>query len=146
MRHRSIATVVLAAAFAAASLAGCAMHVQHPGTANAFDSDIYDTLLVSRSVIETTKTDLAASAFPVSIAGNVQSALNNLISAYNLLEGAYCGVPVANTQGTLDCASTSIHAAIMTGTATPAQTAQLTQLSSSVNSAVTALAASKGAQ
>jgi hypothetical protein len=123
---------------------GCAKHVTHPGTANAFDSDAYDTLLVTRSVIETSKTDLAAGSFPASISANVKTALNTLITAYNALETAYCGTPITNTQGTLQCDSASYHANAMTGTATPAQTAQITALCNQVSSATTALSAAKG--
>src|ERR1700682_3309665 len=72
-----------------AFLSGCAAHVVHPGSANKFESDSYDAVLIAHSVIETTKTDLANNAFPVSIAGNVKTALNDLIKAYDVADSAY---------------------------------------------------------
>jgi hypothetical protein len=129
-------------------LCGCAARVQHPGTANAFDSGTYDTLLVTRSVIETTKSDLAAGAFPASISANVKSALNRLIDAYNTLETFYCGQPItpAGGSGAQQCASTSYHSAAMTGTATPTQQSQITTATNQVSSATAALTAAKGAK
>ena len=71
-------------------MVGCAAHPVHPGSANKFDSDAYDSLLVAHQVIESTKTQLSTSAgFPASIAGNVRNALDYLIDSYNVAQGAY---------------------------------------------------------
>src|SRR5271156_3502939 len=82
------------------ALTGCAAHVVHPGSANKFDSDAYDSVLVTHSVIETTKTDLANNAFPASIAGNVKTALNDLITGYNAADAAYQAYHNAALAGT----------------------------------------------
>jgi hypothetical protein len=97
-------------------LVGCAARVVHPGAANKFDSDAYDAVLVAHSVIETTKTDLTNNVFPASIAGNVKTALNDIIKGYNIADTAY----------------QTYHSAAIAGTATTAQ-------SSAVSSALTDL-------
>jgi hypothetical protein len=122
-------------------LCGCAAHPIHPGTANSFDSGAYDTLSVADSVIQSTKTDLAANKFPASIAGNVKSALNGLINAYDIADTFYCGQPVGTP---LACAPNSYHAMAMAGTATPAQSTQLTNDINSVNTATASLSVAKG--
>lgn len=128
-------------------LIGCAAHQIHPGTANAFDSGAYDTLSVTDSVIQSTKADLAAGKFPASIAGNVKTALNALINAYDIADTFYCGAPVAGVgSGSLMCAPNSYHSLAMAGTATSAQSTQLTNDLNQVNTATTALSAAKGGQ
>jgi hypothetical protein len=109
---------------------GCAAHVQHPGTANAFDSSTFDTLLVTHNTIEQTKSALAAGSFPVAIAGNVKTALNALIKVYDDADTAYL----------------AYHAAAMAGTATPAQSSAVTAGLSNVSSATTNLTNAKGAK
>jgi hypothetical protein len=131
-------------------MAGCAAHVQHPGTANAFDSDTYDALLVAHSVIESTKSDISAGSFPASILPQVKTALNGMIDAYDALDVAYCN-PQAGTlpstgAASLQCAAGSYHAAAMAGTATTAQSAQLQSQVNNLNSATSALAAAKKAK
>lgn len=125
-------------------LAGCAANKIHPGTANAFDSSTYDTLSITDNVIQTTKADLAAGKFPVSISGNVKTALNDVIAAYDTLDTVYCGTPVAGVgTGSLQCAPGSYHAAVNAGTATIAQQNQITADVNAVNAATNALATAK---
>lgn len=73
----------------ALALTGCPKQTLHPGAANQYDSTSYDAVLVAHSVIETTKTDLANNVFPAAIAGNVKTALNALVTAYNVADTAY---------------------------------------------------------
>ena len=120
-------------------LVGCSgMHI-HPGTANSFDSAVYDTLLTADSVITTTKADLAANKFPASISGNVKTALNQLIVAYDAADVFYCGAPAGSA-----CAANSYHSLVMSGKVTAAQTQQMQQLQTQVNASTDTLAASKG--
>lgn len=111
-------------------LAGCAAHAVHPGAANKFDSDSYDAVLVTHNLIETTKTDLANNAFPAAIAGNVKTALNDLIKAYDIADTAY----------------TTYHAAALAGTATSAQQSALTNDLAALNTQTAALTAAKAAK
>jgi hypothetical protein len=128
-------------------LVACAAHPIHPGTANAFDSGAYDTLSVADSVIQSTKADLAANKFPASISGNVKSALNGLIAAYNIADTFYCGAPVAGVgTGSLMCAPNSYHSLAMAGTATPAQSTQLQNDINSVSTSTAQLTAAKAGQ
>lgn len=108
-------------------LAGCAARPLHPGAANSFDSNAYDSLIVCHSVIETTKTDLANNAFPASIAGNIKTALNGLIRAYDVADTAYV----------------AYHSAALAGTATPAQSTAVSNGLSDVNTKTAALTAAK---
>ena len=126
-----------------AFLVGCAARVNHPGTVNSFDSSAYDVLLVTDNVIQTTKADLAANKFPAAISGNVKTALNGLITAYDALDIAYCGMPVT-AGGALQCAPGSYHAAAAAGTATAAQQQAITSDVSQVQNANAALTAAKG--
>jgi hypothetical protein len=111
-------------------LAGCAAQKIHPGSPNAFDSGAYDSLIVAHSVIETTKTDLANNAFPASIAPQVKTALNNLVTAYNAADTSY----------------QTYHTAALAGTATTAQQTAVSNALNSVNSATAALTAAKAAK
>ena len=128
-------------------LSGCAAQVQHPGTANAFDSSAYDVLLVSHSVIESTKSDISAGSFPANLLPGVKTALNGLIDAYDALDIAYCNPQAAALPTTgatsLQCASGSYHALAMAGTATPAQSSALQLQINAVNAQTAALAAAK---
>ena len=99
-----------------------------PGSANAFDSTSYLTLVTTDSVIESTKTDLANNSFPMAIAGNVKTALNALINAYDLAQQAYL----------------AYHTAALAGTSTPTQQTAVTNALTSVQTATTALTAAKG--
>lgn len=110
------------------ALTGCgAAHVTHPGAANKFDSDSYDTVLVTESLITTTKADLANNLFPASIAGNVKDALNKLIQGYDIADTAY----------------KTYHAAALAGQATTAQQAALTADLTNLNSQTAALTTAK---
>lgn len=121
-------------------LAGCSATQIHPGTANAFDSAAYDTLSVTDSVIQSTKAALAANQFPPSISGNVKTALNILITAYDQADMIYCGAPIGSS-----CQPNSYHTMANLGTATPAQSTSLTNALNSVTTATTNLtAAQKG--
>lgn len=136
----------LAIALLVLLLAGCAAQVQHPGTANKFDSSAYDVLLVAHSVIESTKSDISSGAIPANILPGVKTALNGLIDAYDLLDVAYCNPQaVMPTTGaaTLQCASGSYHSLAMAGTATPAQSAALQVQINSVNAQTAALASAR---
>jgi hypothetical protein len=108
-------------------LAGCAARPIHPGAANKFDSDSYDAVLVAHSVIETTKTDLANGAFPVSIAPTVKMALNGLIAAYDIAQKAL----------------TDYHNAALAGAATTAQSTALTNALTDVNAKTATLTNAK---
>ena len=119
-------------------LCGCAAHPIHPGTANSFDSGAYDTLSVADNVIQSTKADFAANKFPASIAGNVKTALNALINAYDIADTFYCGAPVGT-----QCSPNSYHSLAMAGTATAAQNTQLQNELNSVNTATAQLTAAK---
>jgi hypothetical protein len=124
-------------------LVACAAHPIHPGTANSFDSGAYDTLLVADNVIQSTKADLAANKFPASISGNVKTALNSLIAAYNIADNFYCGQPVGTP---LTCSPNSYHSLAMAGTATPAQSTQLQNDINQVNTSTAQLTAAKAGQ
>jgi hypothetical protein len=85
------------------SLSGCSLvqpHVQHPGTANSFDSDAYDVLLVTDAIIKQTKTDYANNAFPANYMANIKTALNNLISGYDDAQRIYLAYHNAAVAGT----------------------------------------------
>ena len=110
------------------SLAGCAARPVHPGSPNQFDSSVYDSLIVTHNVIESTKTDLAANKFPASIAPNVVNALNRLVEAYNIADQEY----------------KNYHALALAGTATPADQTALNSKVTDMTSAVTALSSAKG--
>lgn len=77
------------AILAAVLMTGCSALKMHPGAVNQFDSSTYDTLLVTHSVIESTKTDLAAGKFNSAETPVVKQAVNDLVAAYNALDSAY---------------------------------------------------------
>ena len=107
---------------------GCAAHVQHPGTANMFDSDSYDTLLVTDSVIQSTKTSYTAGQFPAAIMPDVKTALNGLIAAYDTADTVYI----------------AYHNAAMTAAgATPAQQSAVATSLAQVATATAALTSAK---
>jgi hypothetical protein len=122
---KRLATIALALA-----LTGCAAtHPVHPGAANTFDSNSYDAVLVAHSVIETTKTDLANNTFPASIAGQVKTALNDLIKAYDIADTSY----------------QTYHAAAIAGKATTAQSTAVSSALTDLQAKSTALTAAKKA-
>ena len=124
-------------------LIGCAARPIHPGTANTFDSSVYDSLLTTDSVIKSTKTELANNSFPPSIVGNVKDALNRLIAIYNETDVLYCNPP-AGAGPTDSCAPNSYHALAMAGQSTPAADALMKSKITSMNTAVGALSSAKG--
>jgi hypothetical protein len=125
-------------------LAGCAKGPIHPGTANRVDFSVYDSLLTTHSVIESTKGELASGAFPPDVQPRVKNALNVLITAYNDADVLYCNPP-AGAGPTDNCAATSYHSIAMAGQSTPASDAAMQAKLTSMNSAVSALATAKGA-
>ena len=60
-----------------------------PGSANAFDSNTYLSLVTAKGVIDQAKADLAASAFPPAIAAKVKTAVNDAVNAYNIADLTY---------------------------------------------------------
>lgn len=109
------------------AIAGCAAQQIHPGAANSFDSSTYDALIVTHSVIETTKVDLASNAFTPTLAPKIKTALNDLIKAYDVADTVY----------------QAYHTAAMAGTATPAQATAVSNAVQSVNNSTSALSAAK---
>jgi hypothetical protein len=99
------------------------------GSANQFDSDTYLTLVTADALIQSTKTQLANGAFPVNIAGNVKTALNDLITAYD----------VANT------AWLAYHTSALAGQSTQAQINVVNGTINNVNVATVQLTSVKGA-
>jgi hypothetical protein len=131
---RKIAVLLLAV-----TLCGCAARPIHPGAANQFDSTSYDALIVAHDIIESTKTDLSCTPqspagtcniLPSAIAGNVKTALNGLINAYNVADTAY----------------QAYHSAALSGTATPAQQQAVTNGLNQVNTSTNAVALARKAQ
>jgi hypothetical protein len=115
------------------ALAGCstsATKAPIPGSANQFDSSSYLTLVTTDSVIQSTKQGLAAGSFPASIAGNVKSSLNVLITAYDTANLSY----------------RAYHAAAMAGTATTAQQNDVATKLGIVQTATTTLVTAKAGQ
>lgn len=121
---------IFSALILAAVLSGCAARQMHPGAANTFDSSAYDTVLVAHSVIESTKTDLANNAFPASIAGNIKTALNDLIKGYNVADTSY----------------QTYHNAALAGKATPAQQTALSNALNDLSTQTAALTAAKASK
>jgi hypothetical protein len=119
---------ILAICVLAIALTGCAAHKNHPGAANAFDSDSYDTLLVTDTVIQSTKADLTAGTVPAAISAQVKTALNVLIEAYDIADASYI----------------VYHTAAVAGTATAAQQAAVTNSLSAVTTAAAQLATARG--
>jgi|HubBroStandDraft_6_1064221.scaffolds.fasta_scaffold02778_3 hypothetical protein len=117
------------------AMMGCAAKKPIVGSANQFDSDTYLTLVTTDSVIQATKGALAipagqAGAFPASVVGNVKTALNNLIAAYDVADSAYL----------------AYHTAALAGTATATQQASLNTAMGNVQASTTLLIAAKGGQ
>lgn len=108
-------------------MGGCAARM-HPGAANSFDSTTYDQLLVTHSVIETTKQELSVSAFPANVAPNVKTALNDLIKGYDIEQAAY----------------TAYHSAATTGVVTQEQVNAVVAAVKDVNAKTAVLTSAKG--
>lgn len=112
-------------------LVGCAklVHAPVPGSANTFDSDSYIALVGTYTLITQTQAALAAGQFPASIAGNVKTALNDVITYYDKADLAYI----------------AYHTSALAGTATPAQQASVQAGISATQLAVSNLVTAKGA-
>jgi hypothetical protein len=108
-------------------LTACIKHVPVPGAVNQFDSDTYVSLLTSKAVIDTTKAELAANAFPANVAGPVKTAVNGAVTAYNVADTAY----------------QAYHSTALAGTSTPAQQADVSAKVSNLNTAVGQVTAAK---
>lgn len=117
-------------------LAGCSMNPKPVvGASNQFDSDTYLTLVTTDSVIQSTKADLVTCAatptacvFTAGIVGNVKTALNGLISAYNAADASW----------------QVYHSASLAGQSTPAQQAAVSSAIANVNAATVSLTSVKG--
>jgi len=105
---------------------------------------VFDALLTTHSVIESTKTELTNGTFPPDVQARVKAAANILITVYNDADTLYCNPP-AGAGPTDSCAATSYHAMALAGQTTPASDAAMQAKLSSMNSAVTSLATAKGA-
>ncbi len=99
-----------------------------PGSANTFDSQTYVSLVATDNVIQSTKAALSQGQFPASIAGNVKTALNALITAYDVADPIY----------------QAYHTAAMAGTATPAQQNAVINAMANVNTATVTLTTAQG--
>jgi hypothetical protein len=102
-RNRSLTLLMILCFVLVYSFVGCSLikpHVQHPGTANSFDSDAYDALLVTDAIIKQTKTDYANNAFPPNYMVNIKTALNNLIIGYDDAQRIYLAYHNAAIAGT----------------------------------------------
>lgn len=121
---------IAAAVLAVVLMSGCAAHVNHPGSANTFDSDTYDTLLVTNATITQTKVELTQGAFSADQVPLVKTALNTLITAYDEADTVYI----------------VYHTAALAGTATTDQQTAVTAAITKVNSAASALVSVRGAK
>ena|ERR1700738_3468776 len=110
-------------------ITACAAKKPVSGSANQFDSDTYLTLVTTDTLIQATKAQLATGAFPVNIAGNVKTALNDLIVAYD----------AANT------AWLAYHTSALAGMATQAQINVVNGTINNVNVSTVTLVSVKGA-
>jgi hypothetical protein len=124
-------------------LSGCAARPIHPGTANTFDSKVYDTMLTTDQVIKSTKTELANNSFSATLASQVKAALNILITVYNDADTLYCNPP-ANAGPTDSCAAGSYHMLALAGQTTPAADAAMQAKLTTVDSATQSLITAKG--
>lgn len=61
---------------------GCSAPVQHPGSVNLIDSQLYDTLLTLQSGIEEAKVQFAGNAA-------ARAPLNKIIASYSAAQDAY---------------------------------------------------------
>lgn len=122
--------------FAAITLAasGCSTlktpHTVAPGStvqASSLDSETFNLLLGTKTVIDQTKAALASNVFDAVVGAQIKVALEELVPAYNSLESSY----------------EVYHKAIVAGTATPAQAAAVSSAAPAVQSAVSKLNAVK---
>lgn len=118
---------ILALSLVLVVASGC-MNKPVVGSANQFDSNSYLTLVTADSTIQATKAALTAGQFPVNIVGNVKTALNALITAYDVANPAYI----------------AYHNAAIAGQATPAQQQAVTSQLAAVQSATATLVTAKG--
>jgi hypothetical protein len=98
------------------------------GAANQFDSDSYLALDTTDNVIQSTKSALAANSFPAAIAGGVKTALNDLITAYDIANATY----------------RAYHAAALAGVDTVQQRDNVTATLNTVGQKTTVLVTAKG--
>ena len=114
------------------AMLGCASatYKAHPGSVNLFDSQTYDTLFVTHSVIESAKASLTAGSFTPAVAAAVKAAVDDLVTAYNVADTAYL----------------VYHSAAVAGTVTPAQIAAVNSGIVQVTNATSALNSLTGAK
>lgn len=132
-RNRLVLLLTLGVIFSSLTWGGACLKSKNapiPGAANTFDSSSYLVLVTTDSLIQTTKQDLAVGAFPGAILGNVKTALNALIQAYNVCDIAY----------------QAYHTAALAGQATAAQQAAVTDGLNKMQTATANLTTVKGAQ
>jgi hypothetical protein len=126
---RFLATLVLA--FSILFAGGCNHNVVAPipGSVNQFDSDTYLTLSTAKGAIDKAKTELANGAFSnATVADDVKKAINAAVTAYN----------------TADVTYQSYHTAAVSGSATPAQQAEVSRTLSNLNTTVVNITTAKG--
>ncbi len=145
MRRAILAVGLAALAIIAGGCASQTTATAHPGTFNSFDNATYESLLLTDSVIKSTKADLAAGKFPVSIKDSVRIALNDLITTYNAADVLYCGQPVNGPAGTVQCSPNSYHGALQAGQAATVTQAQVQVKLDAVSTAASVLTTAKGA-
>jgi len=82
MRRNRLRTVALALGLAAAGCAAQSYKV-HPGAANTFDSQAYDSLIIAKAGIDQAKTEIQTNP-KIS-----KEYLNDAVKAYNAARGVY---------------------------------------------------------
>jgi len=73
-------------------ITGCSQekYTAHPGAINTFDSQAYDWCLVTKTIIDESKKDIADGIWAANISDAVKTVLNNgLIPAYNVMDTEY---------------------------------------------------------
>lgn len=127
-RKRIQLTLILCVILASLGCGTQAAKAPIPGSVNQFDSDTYLALVTAYNIIESTKSALANNQFPASIAGNVKTAVNDLVKAYNAADASYL----------------IYHNAALAGTATAAQQSTVTGNLAQVQFSTTNLTTIKG--
>lgn len=110
--------------------AGCANRAAIapiPGSANAFDSASYVSLMTAKGIIDQTKTDLTANVFPASQVATIKTALNGAIQAFDIAQPVYL----------------AYHAAAIAGAASNAQQTATQNALANVNTSISTLATAK---
>jgi hypothetical protein len=85
VRKRIPIPITLALAVLLMSACAKKTYVQHPGALNIFDSQAYDTLLVSQDALNSAKAEFAAGRLPAS----VKPLINGAVKAYNVARASW---------------------------------------------------------